>query len=102
MLVVFGPGDRKPSQHETLLSELTSLRDQLRSRLAGTESRTTVDAGPTASEIAIKIKTLIAANSVDAAPQRTNRAQVRLEEPVSTRILRKSLASQCLSPESPP
>lgn len=77
----------KPFQNEAYLSELTSLRDQLKGKLSASGQAS--DDGPTASELAEQIKGLRAANSVDAMPQRSERKASTAEEPITARIRRR-------------
>jgi len=58
----------KPFLHDTYLSELTSLRDQLKAGLS--ETAQADETKPATSELAEKIKMLKAANSIEATPQR--------------------------------
>ena|SRR5487761_1275642 len=50
------------------------------------------EAGPTASELAGKIKTLKGANTMDATPQRVQRKHSTAEEPITARIRRRQEA----------
>ncbi|HZZ82033.1 MAG TPA: DEAD/DEAH box helicase family protein [Gemmataceae bacterium] len=77
----------KPFVHEQYLSELTSLRDQLKNRLSSTDDDESAE-GPSASELAERIKTLKAANTIEASPQRARQKTVSAEEPVTARIRR--------------
>lgn len=77
----------KPFANEAYLSELTSLRDQLKTKLSA--SGQTTDNGPTASELAERIKAIRAANSVDSTPQRSERKASNAEEPITARIRRR-------------
>jgi hypothetical protein len=76
----------KAFQHESYLSQLTALRDQLRIALAGV----TPEGEPTVSDLADRIKTLRGANTVEAAPQRSGTRRSTAEEPVTARIARKA------------
>jgi N12 class adenine-specific DNA methylase/predicted RNA methylase len=73
--------------HDSYLSELTDLRDRLKSGL----SQATPEPGTeTVAELAERIKTLKAAHTIDAAPTRTASRRIAAEEPVTARIRRKS------------
>jgi hypothetical protein len=80
----------KPFPHDAYLTELTSLRDQLRAGLSATAHRTDNEEGPSASDLAEKIKTLKAANTIEATPQRVRQKHSTAEEPVTARIRRKA------------
>jgi hypothetical protein len=80
-----------PFPHEAYLSELTNLRDQLKAGLSATPHQAD-ESGPTASELADRIKALKAANTIDAAPQRVERKHAAAEEPVTARIRRRQEA----------
>src|SRR5262249_645565 len=60
----------KPFAHETYLSELTSLRDQLKAGLSATAHDASSESGPTVSELADRVKALKAANTIKTTPQR--------------------------------
>lgn len=95
----------KPFSNEAYLSELTSLRDQLKAKLSATSQAS--DDGPTTSGLAERIKTLRAANIVEATPQRTERRTSTAEEPVTARIRRRQEESAFFgeppnSPDKPP
>jgi hypothetical protein len=82
----------KPFQHDNYLSELTTLRDQLKAGL----SKNTPEPGtehPSASEIAERIKALIASRSLEPPPQRRATRGFSGEEPITTRIRRRSAAT---------
>ena len=79
----------KPFPHEAYLAELTDLRDQLKAGLSASTHQAEQDEGPDVSEIATRIKTLTAANSIEATSQRGQRKQGAAEEPVTTRIRRR-------------
>ena len=60
----------KPFQHDAYLTELTALRDQLKAGLSATAHQPDNEEGPSASDLAEKIKALKAANTIEAMPQR--------------------------------
>ena len=76
----------KPFLLEGYLTELATLRDQLKNALSGAPK----EGEPTSAELAEKIKTLRAGQTVEAAPQRTGKRQSSAETPVTTRIRRKT------------
>lgn len=76
--------------HEAYLSDLTALRDQLKVSLSGNIGEGT----PKASGLAEQIKALKAKNSVDAAAERAAQRHTDAEEPVTTRIRRKTEANR--------
>jgi hypothetical protein len=80
----------KPFLHDAYLSELTSLRDQLKGGLSGAARDHDNDEEPSASDLAEKIKALKAANSIEAMPQRVRQKHSSAEEPVTARILRRA------------
>lgn len=79
----------KPFVHETLVSQLTELRDQLKGLLSGGQKQGDGDPLPTATDIAERIKRLKAAYTVEAAPERLGRSLGTAEEPVTMRIRRR-------------
>ncbi len=80
----------KPFTHETYLTELTSLRDQLKAGLSSTAHELDNEEGPSASELAEKIKAIKAANSIEATPQRVRQKHSTAEEPITARIRRRA------------
>jgi len=78
--------------HEAYLSELTSLRDQLKSGLSATAQMQGDEAKATVCEMAERIKALKAAHSIEATPQRVRQKLSTAEEPVTARIRRRSEA----------
>ncbi len=76
----------KPFPHEEYLSELTSLRDQLKAGLSSVPHEAGGEEGPSAPQLAQKIKALMAAHSIEAAPQRAERKPSTAEEPVTACI----------------
>lgn len=80
----------KPFTLEAYLTELTSLRDQLKAGLSGAGHETGKDEGPSTAHIAAKIKTLKASHNVEAAPQRVRHKQSTAEEPITARIRRRN------------
>ncbi len=79
-----------PFLHNSYLSELTTLRDQLKVSLSGTTSEAGTKAEPTSSELAEQIKSLKAAHTIEATPERTGKRRSSAEEPITARIRRKA------------
>ena len=82
----------KPFLHDAYLSELASLRDQLKAGLSASAHDPGKEEGPSVSELAGKIKSLKAAHSIEATPQRARQKHSTAEEPVTTRIRRRAEA----------
>jgi N12 class adenine-specific DNA methylase len=80
----------QPFAHEDYLARLTTLRDQLRAGLSGSAPDADREGQPSVAELAEEIKALRAANTVEAAPERTGKRQLSAEEPVTTRIRRRA------------
>lgn len=78
----------KPFPHDAYLSELTTLRDQLKAGLSATAMQESEEA-ESVSQLADKIKTLKAAHTIEAMPQRAERKHAAAEEPVTARIRRR-------------
>jgi hypothetical protein len=73
--------------HAAYLEELTSLRDQLETRLSASESTPETDALPPVHVLVARIKALKAAHTLDAAPERSaTRRSATAEASVTTRI----------------
>lgn len=75
-----------PFVHESYRSELTAFRDRLKVSLSGGEPKQGEEPVQTAAELAEQIKTLKAAHTIEAAPQRTGKRTATAAEPVTTRI----------------
>ena len=69
---------------------MTGLRDQLKAGLSATAQSQGDEAKPTVFELAERIKTLKAAHSIAATPQRVRQKQSSAEEPVTARIRRQA------------
>jgi N12 class adenine-specific DNA methylase len=82
----------KPFSHERYLSELTDSRDNLKVGLSATGHETSTDSKPDASDLAVRIKALMATNSVEATSQRVQSMQAAAEEPITARIRRRTTA----------
>lgn len=89
----------RPFPHDAYLVELTSLRDQLK---AGLSQATPEPGAPPVAEIAERIKTLKAAHTIDAAPERTASRRIAAEEPVTARIRRRGVAEPAIEPVAEP
>jgi hypothetical protein len=87
----------KPFPHEKYLGELTELRDQLKGKLSALGHESGEESGPTASDLAERIKAIKATNTIEAAPQRARQKQSAAEEPVTARILRRQEANTVAS-----
>jgi hypothetical protein len=81
-----------PFPHDAYLSELTGLRDQLKAGLSGATAEPGAPSPPTVAELAERIKTLKAAHTIEATPQRTGKRSASAEEPVTARIRRRAEA----------
>jgi len=94
----------KPFALDTYLSELTTLRNQLKVGLSGTASEPDKEKGPSVSELAERIKAIKAAHTIEAAPQRVRQKHSSAEEPVTVRIRRRGEASSApiMGSEAPP
>lgn len=79
----------KPFLLDTFLSELTNLRDQLKTGLSASAQVQDEETKPSVAELAEKIKTLKASHNVEAAPQRVRQKQSTAEVPVTARIRRR-------------
>src|SRR5205814_978048 len=79
----------KPFRHDAYLSELTTLRDQLKAGLAGGSPESGSEPRPSTAELGERIKTLKAANTIDAAAARVGNRRSDAEEPVTVRIRRR-------------
>jgi hypothetical protein len=88
----------KPFSLDAYLSELTALRDQLKAGLSGVAHEPGKEGGPSISELAERIKTLKAAHSIDATPQRVRQKHSSAEEPVTARIRRRTEATPTTDP----
>jgi hypothetical protein len=78
-----------PFTHESYLSQLTALRDQLKTGLSGTNAEPTTESRLSVSDIAGQIKALKAANTVEATPERAVNRSLLAEEPITKRIRRR-------------
>ena len=90
----------KPFLLDAYLSELTTLRDQLKAGLSVTAQAQPDDARPDVSELAEKIKALKAQHNVEAAPQRARQKQSVAEEPVTSRIRRRAESPASVAPDT--
>jgi N12 class adenine-specific DNA methylase len=90
----------KPFLHDTYLSELAGLRDQLKAGLSGTAQLQDEEPGPSVPEIAERIRALKAAHSIEATPQyiRQKHTTITAEEPVTARIRRRTEGNTARDP----
>jgi hypothetical protein len=84
--------------HDAYLFELTALRDQLKTGLSVSAHQQSSEEGPSASELAEKIKALKAAHTIEAAPQRVRKKHSTAEEPVTACIRRRIEAIPATGP----
>jgi hypothetical protein len=89
----------RPFLHDFYLSELTTLRDELKAGLSSTTHREAAEKGRGATELADRIKVLKAAHTVEATPQRLQPKQISAEEPVTARIRRRTVAASASNHE---
>ena len=68
------------------------MRDQLKAGLSAAAHESGDEAGPSVYELAERIKTLKAAHSIEATPQRVRQKHSSAEEPVTARIRRRTEA----------
>ncbi len=92
----------KPFLHDTILSDLTAMRDQLKASLSGMTPEPGTESQPSASELAQRINALKAANTADAMPERVGIRRSSVEEPVTSRIRRRMDAMLASDPSSEP
>src|SRR5262249_20183955 len=101
-----------PFPYESYLSELGALRDQLKAGLAlpqpageggQPDTASAENKSSNLSELAESIKTLKAAHTIEAAPERSTKRQISAEEPVTARIRRRHAlkADHAASPDAP-
>ena len=76
--------------HDAYLAELTGLRDQLKAGLSANSHQPDKEEGPSAAELADKIKALKAINTIEVAPQRARQKHSTAEEPITARIRRRA------------
>jgi hypothetical protein len=79
----------KPFMNDAYLTELANLRDQLKAGLSATAPVQGDETGPSVFDLAEKIKTLKAAHTIEATPQRIRQKHSNAEEPVTAQILRR-------------
>jgi N12 class adenine-specific DNA methylase len=87
-----------PFLHDGYLSELTGLRDQLKGGLSGKTPEPGSEPPPSVPELAHRIKALKAAHNIETAPLCVRQKQSSAEEPVTTRIRRRSEAHSASGP----
>jgi hypothetical protein len=91
----------KAFAHDAYLSELTSLRDQLKASLSATAHDVSNENGPTASELAESVKALKAVNTFETGTTRSERKPAVAEESVTARIRRRQEESQVAEAPAP-
>jgi hypothetical protein len=90
-----------PFLHDGYLSELTTLRDQLKAGLSGKTPEPGTEP-PSVSELAARIKAIKAAHNIEATPQRVRQKQSSAEEPITRRIRRRAEAVPVSNAATPP
>jgi N12 class adenine-specific DNA methylase len=80
----------KAFPHEEYLSKLTELRDKLKRKLSALSDESGEQQEPRGTKLAERIKALMAANTIEATPQRSQRQQSTAEEPITARIRRRA------------
>jgi hypothetical protein len=89
--------------HAGYLEELTTLRNQLEAALASNAQQVSDASLPTVGAIVERLKTLQAAHTLDAAPERTApRSTATVEEAITTRIRRREQTEPAPQPEIAP
>jgi hypothetical protein len=81
----------KPFLHDGYLSELTTLRDLLKIGLSGTNPEPGKEPQLGVSDLADQIKALKTANTIESPPGRAANRSPSAEEPVTARILRRTV-----------
>jgi N12 class adenine-specific DNA methylase len=80
----------KPFAHEAYLAELSDVRDQLKVGLSASSHESADESRLSTAELTLKIKSLKAANSIEATPQRARQKHLSGAEPVTARIRRRT------------
>jgi hypothetical protein len=80
----------QPFQHDSYMSTLTALRDQLKMALSGGTSEPADQPLPNVSELAEQIKALKAKHTIEGTPQRVGNRRRSAEQPVTARIRRRA------------
>jgi hypothetical protein len=91
-----------PFCHDSYLTELTALRDQLKAGLSGGTPEPNSEALPDVAQLAERIKALKASNTIEAAPERVERRRHAGETPVTARIRKRAEAITELHSENEP
>jgi N12 class adenine-specific DNA methylase len=92
----------KPFPHEAYLSELTALRDLLKAGLSGANPQPATEPQLGVTQLADRIKTLKAAHTIEATPQRAGKRPCSAEEPVTARIRRRAETGTASDPAIKP
>ena len=88
----------KPFSHDTYLSELTALRDQLKAGLSGATPEPEKEERPSVSELSEQIKAIKPADTIEGTAQRDWDKQSSAEEPITARIRRRTGAVPASDP----
>jgi hypothetical protein len=92
----------KPFLHHAYLSDLTTLRDQLKAGLSGKGTEPGIEAHHSSvSDLAEKIKTLKASHTIESSPERVGSRATTAEEPVTSRIRRRKEMTHDEGPSAP-
>jgi N12 class adenine-specific DNA methylase len=79
----------RPFVHETYLTEVAAIRDQLRTVLSGLSSESGNGTLPTAAELTESFRALKEANTVESSPERLVRRESSAAKPITARIRRR-------------
>src|SRR5262249_17438879 len=79
-----------PFPHDSYLSKLTALRDQLKMGLSGAAPEPGTEPMPAVSELAERIKVLKAVHTIEATAERAGNRRTSAEVPVNARISRRT------------
>jgi hypothetical protein len=88
----------KPFLHDSYMSELSALRDELRAGLSGNASEGDTEGPPSVSEIAERIRALKASHTTQGEVQRSGQKHSSGEEPVTLLIRRGAESIQAVDP----
>lgn len=91
-----------PFVHESYMSQLTALRDQLKAGLSGAAPEPDAAPLPEVPELAERIKALKAAHTIEGTPERIGKRRSSAEEPVTARIRRRIEAALGSDPSVSP
>jgi hypothetical protein len=91
-----------PFSHDSYLTELSNLRDQLKTGLSGGAVEPGADPVAEVPVLAERIKVLRAGHTVEPTPDRTQKRPAEAEEPVTARIRRRTMVVQAAGPGREP